>query len=139
MIERVTLSRHAAERYLERVRPTLLSVHDAHIEATRLLAQHGELGADPAWLHAHPDAEVPREPDAWVWLGDGIAFPCRRLAGRRLFALTCLARGAVSEPTRQRRNRARRRRPSGEHDGRFRADPRAYRRPRSYQFTEASA
>lgn len=82
----VNLTRHAVERYRERVRPGL-SVEAAAGDLMRLAPRGAVAPSAPAWLHRHTYA-------LFLVIGD-ICFPlapdCR--APETLTATTCLCRG----------------------------------------------
>jgi hypothetical protein len=106
----VVVDYHAAERYIERVKPTF-TIGQAFAELARLLPLHGHLGEIPDWK-----ASRPPEGDAglngyqqWLLLGDDVAFPAL-WRGDKLVLTTCVARGGISEATRAKRADYRRRR-----------------------------
>lgn len=96
----VVFSKHAAQRYQERVRPTL-TVDQAAAELS-LIWQQGTLSAhQPGWVGK------PCEPhNVWLELGDSVCFPLTPHGGV-LTATTCMARGTIPAPTRRARNRRR--------------------------------
>jgi hypothetical protein len=67
----LALSDHAVVRYHERVRPGL-TLERAEDDLVRQLQEHGYWAERPGWVSDWPEA------DAWLVLGDGLAFPVRR-------------------------------------------------------------
>lgn len=100
---RVWVTPHAAERYVERVKPCM-EVRRASWELGRLCMAARQV-EKPEW--AGDDGS-----DVWLELSDGIVvavtLPTR--VGRLPAALTVLIRGGMDESRRQRRNAARARR-----------------------------
>lgn len=98
----VSFSRHAVERYSERVRPGL-----DHGLATEDLLRVAEVGrfvsTPPGWMVW--DLRSP----LYLQVGD-VVFPLRPLSDGGWQATTCLARGTLSPEARQSRSLARRRR-----------------------------
>jgi len=93
------LSRHAVERYNERVRPTL-DLDQAGDELEQLRAECGEWSEEPPyWVNLPDDYQA----DGWLRLGDGIAFTVERNV-----VVTCLVRGGRSDIGRERRAKRRR-------------------------------
>jgi hypothetical protein len=104
----IHLSEHAVQRFHERVRPGLDRI--AAEDALARLALHGTIDTEPPdWLARHQRQHAA----CYLVAGDVVLplDPCRRDPAV-LVALTCLARGGLSEPARQRRNLRRRRRAS---------------------------
>lgn len=89
------LSRHAVQRYQDRVRPAL-DLDQVEAELRRILPLEGRFTAmPPEWV----DSE---DSDGWVLLGDDIAFVVQ---ADHVF--TCLTRAEPSEESRQRQNEGR--------------------------------
>ncbi len=103
----IDLSRHAVCRYRERIRPAL-EHEDAHQDLRRLIKLGQVSTTPPSWL----EQRAFQTAALYLVVGDVVLplDPCRRDRSR-LVALTCLARGGVSETARRRRNARRRRRP----------------------------
>lgn len=104
----VRLSRHAVERYRDRLRPAL-SLPAAKRELQRLASTQGVLVSErPEWCCSDHGR------GGFLLLGDDVCLPVALDAGRVALALTCLVRGDLPEGERRRRNRRRaerRRRP----------------------------
>lgn len=100
----VDLSRHAVERFQERVRPAL-TVGQAEDELARLLAVCEVSGVAPSWV-GHEEEQRPA--DAFVELSDGVCVILHEERPGAFSAVTCVTRFALSEETRGRRNAARR-------------------------------
>ena len=100
----VQLSRHAVERFQERVRPAL-GFPEAEDELARLTLA-AELAAEPPAWHAASCAQIA----PWYLVVGDVVLPLKqhRTEPDVLVATTCLARGERSEDAR-RRLRARRR------------------------------
>ncbi len=94
----VVLSRHAVERFRERVRPGL-NLPAAREALERLVAMSPVVAERPAWLHEDGEAS-----DAWLEVTDAIVLALRR-CGASWHATTCLTRGGLDEGARQHRNR----------------------------------
>jgi hypothetical protein len=91
-----TVTKHAVQRYQERVKPAL-SVVKAKLELEVLVAQFGHdclQAIPPPWVapEAHAGAQ------SYLLLTDGVAF-----AVKDGFLITCLVRGGMSEEKRQAR------------------------------------
>lgn len=105
MAHTVMFSRHAVERFCERVRPGL-DIETAQQEMTRLLGSALVVADPPLWL---PRAGARRSGDRYLVIAD-LVLPLRPVgAGERYLATTCIARGTITPATRSRRNDARRR------------------------------
>jgi hypothetical protein len=99
----ITLSPHSVERFRERVRPAL-SVQSARAELERLLAQMAQVrDAAPDWLAERMAQASP----FYALVGDALVLPLTP-AGSGWVATTCLSRGHISQPARERRNHYRR-------------------------------
>lgn len=98
---RVVIAQHAAERYVERVKPCL-TVSAAAAELIRLAELAGDPGEKPAWVR---NDERREQMDGWLTICDGICLPLRR-AGDRLVAQTVLTRAGLSPEARAARKRA---------------------------------
>jgi hypothetical protein len=118
---RITCGTHSIERYWQRAKPNLPSLHAAAEDLERVATVAARITVDPPdWTsEAHtPQPERERTPVRWLVIGDAIALPltaCRYTPGA-FFVPTCLVRGCVSDITlaaraerRQARARARRR------------------------------
>ena len=102
----VTLSQHAIQRYMERVRPGL-DFPAAKIELRLLIDRHGQQREPPAALQARPA-------DAWVSIGDDVWLPCKR-HGDRLVAQSVLCRGHEREGAGRHRRIAKRKNLAARH------------------------
>jgi hypothetical protein len=105
----IALSRHSVARYQERVRPGL-DHHLAHTDLKRLM-QLGEVtNRPPSWL-ARREAQ---RAAFYLTIGDVVLplDPCRRDRDQ-LVALTCIARGGLSDAARANRNLRRHPQPLG--------------------------
>lgn len=110
----IEVTRAAAATYQLRVRPSLLNYTVAADELARLIALCGMLGPAPEWARCSSD--MPQFGDTmadhfptWVLCGDDIALPVRD--GHQVIA--CLARGALSDKARERRQARRAKRSAG--------------------------
>ena len=101
-VETIILSKHAVERFQERVRPAL-SLEAAEEELAQLVLVGEVLEQAPAW---HADRAAQDAP-AYLLIAD-VILPLQPTGGRTFVATTCLPRGCMSEASRARRNRARR-------------------------------
>jgi hypothetical protein len=102
----LVISNHAVERFHNRVRPTL-DLDAAAAELSRL-ASLGEVLADPPrWFAERQREEAPR----YLVVGD-LVMPLRPIGptagANRWCAVTCIARGGISEKARHARNGRRR-------------------------------
>lgn len=95
---RVYLSRHAVERYHERVRPAL-SPERVREEMREVLRQGERLLTPPEWLLEASSLARELAADWWLVLGDSIVLPIAQ--GR---AVTCLTRSDFGELYRERRS-----------------------------------
>lgn len=103
----IGLSLHACERYRERCRPALAE-DDAPADLVRVARACGSTTPDPPeWLNTREPDDYTMAAELWLMLGADIAFPLA-WDGKRLAALTCLARGNVSDKVRESRSRSRR-------------------------------
>ncbi len=95
----IMFTRHALDRYRERVQPAL--GYREVVDAVRRILAHGRIsGEAPSWL-----AQRQRTSSShYLEIGD-VVFPLRGgvAANGRLVAVTCIARGGISAPARQRR------------------------------------
>jgi hypothetical protein len=100
----VTLSQHAVDRYQQRVRPAL-SAELAREDLGRLIGLGRVASEPPSWL---ADRQAQRAA-FYLTVGDVVLplDPDRRDT-ERLIALTCIARGGISEIARHARNQRRR-------------------------------
>jgi len=101
----VAILEHAVRRYIERVRPGSEPVR-AQAELTRLLDVADFALEAPEWLASRARQTAP----VYAVIAD-VVLPLQ--VGRdhdSLVAVTCLTRGTLSEPARERRNAARLRR-----------------------------
>lgn len=97
----VWVSRHAADRFVERVRPGMTS-RDGSIELARLCREFGRLVPRPAWA---PDSEALHGPDYfYVEVADGIVVVVAPTESRRRWpqAVTVLTRAGRPKSRRKR-------------------------------------
>jgi hypothetical protein len=94
----IKLTRHAIDRFNERVRPTL-EPDQAENELHRLLAL-GQRVEHLDWYFCDDPSEMP---DYFLELSDGIA-----LAIKNGYAMTCLTRGGFADAAREFRHQKRR-------------------------------
>jgi hypothetical protein len=101
----IHLTQHAIERFHERVRPCL-TIAAAEEELARLVTMADVVSEPPTW-HAERQR---RTAAAYLVVGD-LVLPAERLVGQPdvLVAVTCIARGCLSDRARARRNEARQR------------------------------
>ena len=108
-VGRVSLSRHAVERYIERVRPAL-GFANAVDDLRGLLQRCGRRVDRPGWVA--DDAEVDRHgeeyKDLWVALGEDVVFIVVKPERDIMVVVTCLARGHISDEARSYRGERRR-------------------------------
>lgn len=95
------LREHAVERYHERVRPAL-TLEQATAELLHVIEFASWTRVRPEW-HKIGDAVADRPTDAWLLLGDGVAFPVH---GNSI--VTCVTNAGGSPATRERRAERRR-------------------------------
>lgn len=103
---KVTLTRHAVDRYRDRVKPGLgRAVARRELEA--LIGLAGDSVARPPW--PLPEAYEHEAGVAWLLIADGIALV---LSDKRTHwcAISCTINSGISEHERERRNSRRRRR-----------------------------
>jgi hypothetical protein len=99
---------HAVVRFNERVRPGL-ATGDARDELERLLDIADYAFEPPEWVSLRSCSRAP----VYAVIGD-VAIPLQiGHNGANLVAVTCLTRGGLSQPARERRNALRRRRNAG--------------------------
>jgi hypothetical protein len=96
------LTRHAVERFQERVRPGL-DLEAAQQGLARLVGLGEISDRAPAWLACR----MHKRSALYLVVGD-VVLPLARGNGGRLIALTCLVRGGLSQAARHRRNQRRR-------------------------------
>ena len=114
---RVVLTNHSVGRFHERFRPAL-DLIEARKELEQLIAFGAIADSPPEWV-ARTAAQ---EADAYLIVGEDFVLPLAASGPvGELVAKTCLARGGLSEASRERRNAHKRRR---------RADRRAKRQRR---------
>lgn len=100
---KITVTEHAADRYIERVKPWL-NPDEARDEITRLMDGHEPV---PALSYARTGGQETEPFDAYLELADGIALALR-WADDKLYAITTLIRtGAGEEVIAERRRRKR--------------------------------
>src|SRR4051794_6955563 len=99
---KIELSRHAVQRFQERVRPAL-DLHVAAEELRRIVAVGRIATESPRW---HADWAAQEAP--FYLLVGALVLPLRRSDRNTLIAVTCLARGDWSDDARRRRNARRR-------------------------------
>lgn len=102
------LSRHAAQRYWQRIRPGLPSADAAIPELLRVIATAGQLLTErPAWL---PETERQRTGkfEMWLAIGDDIVMPLTPGINGRMFATTVLVANGECKNAHQRRDARRR-------------------------------
>ena len=96
------ISKHAAERFHSRVRPSLDS-DAASAELSRLASLGDVVAEPPLWFAERQQEEAPR----YLVVGD-LVMPLRRIGAapetHRWCAVTCIARGGISEKARHARN-----------------------------------
>ena len=103
-VVRIVLTKHALERFHERVRPALDP--DAAGRELERLAQSAPLAEVPAWYAEHIVEDV-EPPDAAAELAPGVVLLlCRH--GRALVAVSCVTRSGLSDAARTARNRRKR-------------------------------
>jgi hypothetical protein len=96
---------HAVTRFNEQVRPGLATGH-AGDELDRLLDIADYTFEPPRWVSLRSCSRAP----VYAVIGD-VALPLQIAHnGTKLVAVTCLTRGGLSQPARERRNAMRRRR-----------------------------
>jgi hypothetical protein len=102
----IHFTQHAIERFHERVRPCL-TIAAAEEELARLVTMADVVSEPPTWLAERQR----RTAAAYLVVGD-LVLPAERLEGKPyvLVAVTCIARGCLSDRARARRNEARQRR-----------------------------
>lgn len=99
---RIHLSRHAIERYRERVKPAFdLDACEAELE--RLVLMSEEAVEELDWEH-----DTGERADCYLILSDGIALALVHSSDRGFLAKTCLTRCGHSEQGKRFRNRRRR-------------------------------
>lgn len=101
----VVVTQHAAERYVERVKPAL-TVSQAAVEIRHLAELAGEPTEKPSWVI---NEERREQMDGWLPISDGICLPLHRVNGRWV-ARTILTRAGLSPERRSSRRDAKRRR-----------------------------
>ena len=101
----IRLTQHAIERFHERVRPGL-AMAAAEEELARLVSIADVVTEPPPW---HGERQRRTAP-AYLVIGD-LVLPAEWLVGEPdvLVAVTCIARGCLSDRARARRNEARQR------------------------------
>ena len=104
---KLVVSEHAADRYVERVKPHLTR-DEAIAEIERLAQLGGYADEVPEWVNGETEA------DLWFIPCDGIAIPCQRGA-TTLFASTTLTRSSYGEEMRAHKNLMRRKRRARAH------------------------
>ena len=102
----IRLSNHCVDRFLERFRPAL-DWSSAKRELLRLLGCGSVRSDAPSWL---ADRAL-QEADCYLTVGEDLVLPLVHDGGDWI-ARTCLGRGGISAPARERRNRNRRHRRS---------------------------
>jgi hypothetical protein len=109
------LKTHAITRFKDRVRPGL-GWSAAEREFERLLRMGTAVEQPPAWLIADATQGTPR----YVLIGDDIVVPLVASVERPgdWVALTCIARGGLTEQARTRRNERRSQRTAARRSGR---------------------
>lgn len=109
----IGFSRHAVERYRERIRPSL-ECEAVKAELSRLLATALVTRERPAWL-----TEDEHGTAAYLLLADGeICLPLMRRAAGELYSTTCLFRGQMAAIHRSRLNSNAQTRRAGKKAGR---------------------
>ena len=96
----IILTGHALDRYRERVKPGLLrNEAEADIISLQSIAR---LGSAPSWAENAREGLLATDPniDRWLFLGYDVAFPL--IDGK---AITCIAKGGISQATRMKRKR----------------------------------
>lgn len=126
----VWVAAHAADRFVERVRPGMTR-RDARAELTRLLTEFGTRVPTPAWLERYPlDGTC-----CWVEICDGVVCILQeRPEPEPPVCVTVLTRATVSDAVRAERQGRRRRHQGGRKVKRRASDrtaPEVRRRPRA--------
>lgn len=105
----VHLTKHAVERYVERIKhiidPTEDELERFSHELCFLLRREGAVANEPPdWIYDVPlDENNPRDNEFFIIVGDCIAFPVT-LRTERKMVLTTLTRGGFTHSTRNSRN-----------------------------------
>ncbi len=99
----VSLTDHAVERYIERVRPGL-GYPAAKADLLRLIEQHGVMVDRPDWYSPGRTTQA----DRFVQVAPGVLLPCMVMQAGRLRAMTVICHGHVSDAHRADRNARRR-------------------------------
>jgi hypothetical protein len=105
----VRLRDHAVDRYIERVKPAL-DRHGAVEDLARLIRACAEITGPPCWLNGldFDGHKMGRAFADWLCLGDDVALPLLPSDDGGCMAVTCIARGGISDTAQ--RHRAHRRR-----------------------------
>lgn len=107
---RLSLSHHAVERYIERVRPGLGLLH-AVDDLRGLLQRCGRRVDRPAWISDDEDS-IDRHGEAcedlWIAVGEDVVFVVVKPDRDIMVVVTCLARGHISDAARLYRGERRR-------------------------------
>lgn len=115
---RLVLSRHAIERYCERVRPAA-DMHDAAAELQRVLPALAAVSERPSWYRGDGPS------DQYLMWGEDICF---MLLGCKV--MTCVVRGGLGDGQRAARNKSRAvKRRTQKRRGQSRGAVRSLRRP----------
>jgi hypothetical protein len=101
--QRLSITYHALDRYIERVRnvwqPSEADRGRYSHELCHLIRKHATISHQPPkW---HPEEE---SADLWILVGEDIAFPAVT-RGRSTILLSCLTRGGFSDERRALRNK----------------------------------
>lgn len=97
-MKRVIVTQHAAERYVERVKPAL-TVSAAAVEVATLAELAGDPSEKPKWV---ANDERRGQVDAWLTICEGICLPLYHKRGRWI-ARTVLVRAGLSPERRESR------------------------------------
>lgn len=125
----VRLRAHAVDRYIERVKPALdrpAAVEDL----ARLVQACARIDGAPGWMRGGDLSRLVSEFAQWLWIGDDVALPLLPSDDGGFLAVTCVARGHISESAQAHRAHMRRRPPrvsSRRVKGRERRDPKPWR------------
>lgn len=103
------VSQHALERYALRASAFPDDPERARRQLGQVMAGCGTLGGQPGWVNEAAEPRHENEAVTWLLLGEDIAMP---LVARNvgLVAVTCIARGGISDAARSGRREYKRKR-----------------------------